>query len=239
MGAYRSRLQKLEEKRNLQKAALLGLGSVMMVALVALLGIPMLVRLAVFVGDVKSSGKVGDITDQIPPSPPRLFVAYETTNVPTMSLSGVAEPGSTVYLTRDTSPAGQVVTKDDGVFDFTNITLKMGENKFEAVALDLAGNRSQPSEPVTIVYTNKEPKLDVQSPTDGQKITGKTANVEVKGLTDDGVRLTVNDRVVIVSSGGAFATRYNLIGGDNVLRIVATDRAGNQTKREITVNYAP
>ena len=234
---YRSRLQQTQEKKNTKTAILLLLGALTLVGLMIIWGVPLLIKLAVFLGDINSSKRPIDKTDLIPPAPPSVSAQYEATNSATQAIYGFTEPGVTVYLTRNKKPLGNVVAKDDGQFLFGNINLELGRNEFTAVAMDLAGNTSQPSGIVNINYSNKEPKLEVEKPTEGQIVTGKDNSVEVKGVTDAEVRLLVNDRVVVVTSEGKFSTRTLLNEGENTLVFVATDKSGNAIRKEIKVSY--
>ncbi len=119
------------------------------------------------------------------------------------------------------------------------MSLREGENKFTATAVDTGGNNSQESKSLTIYYLNKPPKLEVSTPTEGMTVSGGTARTEVKGTTDRGARAFVNQRLVIVDSEGNFATLVNLNAGENKIVIESMDPATNSTKKEIVVNYQP
>ena len=108
-----------------------------------------------------------------------------------------------------------------------------------AVAVDGGGNKSLESVPVKIYFWDKEPKLEVTNPSDGQTVTGKDGTVEVKGQTDSGVKLTVNGRFIVLSGGGNFVTSVILTPGENNLVIEAVDRAGNKARRELVVTHTP
>lgn len=229
---YRSRLTRLEERRNLRKATWLAAGTIFLVVTVLILGIPILVKMAGFLGDLKASSRPVDRNDLIPPVPPAISLPYDATNSAKIEISGSAEPGSTVYLTQNSESRGNVVVGEDGIFRFGNMALKDGDNKFEAVAVDQSGNRSQPSESQTVYYSNKAPDLTVET---SAVVDGK---VEIKGSTN-GVRLVVNDRLIILNSEGKFQTKIGVNSGENILVFVAVDRAGNQTRKELTVTATP
>ncbi|MDO8488392.1 MAG: Ig-like domain-containing protein [bacterium] len=230
---YRSRLQRLEERRNVRKATLLGLGAILVVVAVVVLGIPFLIRMAVFFGDLNSTNRPVDKNDQIPPAPPSISLPYDATNSATQTISGSAEPGSTVFLTLNGDSAGDVVVADDGSFAISRVTLTSGDNALSALAVDQAGNQSVTLTQLTIFFSNQPPKLDIASPTDRQQISGNT--VPVSGETEAAARLIVNDRMIIVNSTGKFSANFNLNPGENVLVFLATDRAGNETRKELTV----
>ncbi len=234
-----SRLQKLEERRNLIRAVWLILGSVALVALTITLGFNILTKIFLFLGNVNSTNKPVVNTDVIPPGPPTFFTSFEATNSAVITLSGYAEPGATVYLTQNTQAKGNVVSTQDGVFQFPGIKLNPGLNSFSAVAMDAAGNRSQPSVTVEITFSDKGPDLKITVPTDKQIISGGDGTIRITGSTDPDARLTVNDRVVIVSPSGNFNYSLVLNQGDNNLVITATDTTGNQTQKSLTVTYNP
>ncbi len=230
----------MEEKRNIRTASLLGIGAVVVVILVVILGVPALVRLAVFLGDLKSTHSPVDKNDLISPAPPRLFSEYEATNSAELTISGSAEPGSTVFLTKNSKSVGNVVVRDDGGFEFNAVKLDDGNNEFAAIAVDQSSNKSPTSEKLAVVYTTKSPDLKIDSPTDQQKITTKEGMVDIRGSSNSDLRsLTLNDRFIVLSSEGRFNTTYKLNSGDNTMVFVATDKAGNTTRREMIVNWSP
>jgi hypothetical protein len=202
-------------------------------------GFKFLTRFFLFISSLNLNNQPTIKDDFIPPSPPRLFLQYEATNSATITLSGSGEPGTTVFVTQNKNSLGDLVVGDEGNFAITNVNLTDGQNVFSAVAVDNAGNKSQAATPEVIYYLHKPPKLEISSPADGQKFTGANNFVEVKGTTDAGARITVNDRVVIVAANGSFSYRLGLVSGDNQVVILATDRAGNQQRQEIIVKFSP
>ncbi|MEK7091296.1 MAG: Ig-like domain-containing protein [Patescibacteria group bacterium] len=224
-----SRLTRLEERRNSRKAVLLILGTIILLAMAVFLGIPVLVKMAVFLGDLKSSKMPVDRTDLIPPPPPSFSLPYDATNSANQTISGGSEAGSTVYLTLNGESVGNVVAKDDGTFTLGDLTLKNGDNVLVAIAIDQAGNKGNASAEVDVYYSNKPPELAVE--------TSMVADnkVEIKGTTN-GERLTANDRLIIIGQGGKFATTINLNPDEKILVLVVTDRAGNQTRKEVELS---
>lgn len=235
---YRSRLQKAEEKNNIKKAIWLFAGAIAILVVLVFWGIPLLVRLVVVIGDIKG-GQGTDKTDFIPPAPPRLLVPFEATNSRTINVSGRSEPGATVFLTLNKDAEGSVVVKEDGNFEFGSVSLAEGKNDLIAVAVDASGNKSQSSETLSIYYSNKEPKLEITSPTDRQVVTGQNDKIEIKGQTDPNNRVIVNDRWVVLGTDGKFSYLYKLTSGENNLVITSTDRTGNMAKKELVVVYNP
>ena len=221
----------------MRQATLLSLAAILAVILVIVLGIPLLIRMAVFLGDIKSSSRPVDKNDLISPVPPQISLPYAATNSANQSISGSAEPGSSVFLTLNGESAGDVVAGDDGSFSIPNVHLVEGDNKLTAVAIDQSGNKSQPASEIDIFYSRKPPKLDISSPTDHQQISSN--KVEISGSVDEGTRLVINDRFIVVGTNGKFNVVWNLNSGENGLVFVASDRAGNQTRKELIVTATP
>jgi len=230
---YHSRLQKLEEKQNIRKATLISLGTVLLIVATLVLGIPLLIRLAGFLGELKSTDRPIDKNDTIPPVPPQISLPFDATNSAQLAITGNSEPGATVFLTLNGNSAGDVVVSDNGTFSLPAITLADGDNSLTATAVDQAGNKSVSATQFSLYYSNKAPDLQVDSPTDHQQISGNA--VEVKGKSTPGVRITVNGRQTIVAADGSFSTNLNLNPGENPLVVIAADKLGNQTRKELTV----
>lgn len=235
---YSSRLNRAEERRNMRKAVLLIFATIAILVAGIVLGIPVLTRTAMFMGSLNSKNAIADKIDNIPPGPPQIALAYDATNSATQTISGLSEPGSTVYLSQNSHEAGNVVTDNDGTFEFRNVILTKGDNLFTAIALDQSSNKSLISSSVHLTYSSDPPKLEITSPTDHQSITDKSS-VNLLGTTQNVSRLTVNDRTIIIGSNGKFNTMYSLNPGENVLVFTATDSSGNQARKELTVNYSP
>lgn len=236
---YRSRLQRLEEKRNIKSAVLFSIGTVIVIGIMVVMGIPFLVRMAIFMGDLRTNGVTIDKNDLIPPGPPIILSDFDATYSATISVGGVAESGATIYLDSNGKSVGEVVVDDSGTWRVDDVSLDPGDNLFEAVAVDLSGNKSQISKLVKIWFSNKKPALEISFPVNGYVVSGGSGKIEIGGMTDPKVHLTMNDRLVIVGGDGKFLTTYNLTLGDNPLNLVAKDKAGNVTQKEISVKYSP
>jgi hypothetical protein len=78
--------------------------------------------------------------------------------------------------------------------------------------------------------------LQVLSPLDG--VVVNTPQVDVIGLAPAGTVLSINDDILI-GADGQFKTTLSLEEGPNLIEIVASDEAGNQTSLILTVVYEP
>lgn len=203
-------------------------------------GVPLLIRTAGLLGEINSSSQPVDRADDLAPGTPQLRPIPKATTEATTDLSGFAETGSTVILYRTGSELARTVSNENGEFSFVGVELLDGENTFYVIAVDGAGNESGQSVRVTTVYDVLAPSLTITSPSNGESFIGENDRVvTVKGETDIGVRVRVNDRLAVVGTGGAFSTTVKLEEGTNTIRVLATDEAGNETESEISVSYTP
>ena len=165
-----SRLESVEEKKNLRSAVVLIILSVIVVIALVVVGIPTVGKVATFVTGLKSGNTPITSNDKTPPAPPTFGVYPDFTNQSSTSVSGTAEAGATVKLTFNGTEQNTLVDKD-GNFSFQNLTLQLGDNQFSAIAVDGAGNISQKTADKKIVYNNKPPTLSIDRPSDGSKYT--------------------------------------------------------------------
>jgi len=179
--------------------------------------------------------------DRIAPPPPTLTGIPEATNSAQLNIKGFAEAGATVKIFLNGEEKDSQLTGSDGQFVFENVGLEQGENEIYAQAKDPAGNESQPSTIYKISIDQKPPKLEVTAPADNTIITeekDKETIVLVTGKVEEGATVTVNDYQAIVREEGNFEYRLLLTTeGENIIKIVAKDRAGNKTTIEKTVIY--
>jgi hypothetical protein len=235
----RSRLTRTQSKRLNRQTVLLTIASIATFLAIIFLGIPALVRMAVFFGELKSSTEPVGQEDTIAPSKPQLETLPTATVSGQLTIRGFAESDSIIALYRSGSELKETTANDEGEFSFVAVDLRDGENTFYVTAKDSAGNQSDQSPRQTVVYDASPPKLTIDSPGEGETIYGQTnRTINVSGSTDEDSTVTVNDRLAIVNSGN-FSTTIQLNEGDNTIVVIATDRAGNETKKEIKVKYQP
>lgn len=237
---FYSRLVRKEEKRNMRRAVLWGLLTLILLFGLAFWGVPALIRVTLLLSDLRNSSRPIEQSDTTPPLSPKINFINEYTKEETLTVSGFSEASSVVELFLNDSPVGTTITSADGTFTFARITLNEGANSVYAIAADQAGNKSQPTSKVAINYDKTPPKLEVTEPLEGAIFTGeRKRSVKVSGQTEDGVSLSLNDRIVILDQNAKFSPNFNLTEGENTLKFTATDQAGNQTEKEIKVTYVP
>lgn len=176
--------------------------------------------------------------DRIPPAPPRLLTLPEATNQQSLNISGYAEPGAKAVLYLNESETSEVVVDKEGSFTFESVALADGENKIEIEVIDEAGNVCRQPATHAIIFDEEEPELTVEEPEDGKEFEGEDGEtITVKGTTEPEVTVTINGHWVRVSEDGDFEQTVRLEDGENDLEIIAEDKAGNETKIELTVHY--
>lgn len=232
----KSRLERKAEDQITKRTIVLGIITVLFLVFLVVLGIPALVRLAVFLGDVKNKNQqaVTDVT--LPPLAPRLFVPYDATNSATISISGSAETKTTIELMKNDTLLEKADVTDSGDFNFDNVALDQGNNKFSAVAVSPKGVRSTVSKDLAVTFDDKAPDLTLTAPNSDQT-TVDTADYDITGKSEAGVNVTVNGLVAMVENDGAFKLKVQLNQGKNDFEVIVTDAAGNQTKKSVTITY--
>lgn len=173
-------------------------------------------------------------------APPVLFPTYSATNSATVTIAGLTVgEDRTIRLYLNNREIDETKAKDDGSFSFKNVSMKKGQNTFKARAYSKDDKKSDFSNQVSVLYASEPPKLSVDSPSKDQSFKKDDKIITVSGKTDPGVRVTVNDLRAIVNEDGSFFYSLSLKDGDNTIKTVATDDAGNKTEDERKVTYSP
>jgi hypothetical protein len=232
-----SRLQRIEDRRNKNQALMFILLSIGFVLLLVFVGFPMFIKAAVWLGEKKTAANANAKTDTIAPVPPRIITTYEATPSATIKLSGYSESGTTVTLFRNVDKVTEAVADNDGNFTFPTLELEKGDNNIYVVSKDTAGNESQPSQTITIVYDDEAPELSLSSPNEGAKYFDDEREILVAGETDPDADVKVNGYVVVVDTKGNFVKRLLLNEGENEITVVSKDKAENKIEKKVKVSY--
>jgi glucodextranase-like protein len=231
----RSRLQRIEDKKNRHQAVMFFLLTIGFILLLIFVGFPMFVKGAIWFGDRKSAQvDNSSIGDKIPPLTPKIVLSYEATNTAEIDIRGYTEASASVKLSINLEDT-EVKAKEDGSFVFEKIGLMEGENFFSIVAIDKAGNESIATNQMAITYDYEAPSLDVSQPSDGDKYYDDEREILVAGTTDADAKVRINGNVVVVGPEGNFVKRMKLSNGDNEIVTVATDKAGNVSEKKVVV----
>lgn len=232
----RSRLARVEERRERQRLVFSLIGMIAVLGFLAIFGLKILVGFSLLVDRIRGGS---------PPSPaqnvsvlvsPILDPLPEATNINELTITGSAQSGVTVVVYVDGSEKKKLTVLESGTFSVP-VTLPEGSHTISAKVIDDKGNASELSNIFTVVVKKTPPTLEMSQPNDGDKITGEKNTVLVTGHTEERAHVSVNGRVVIINSDGSFRMTVSLSDGENIIKIIATDEAGNQTLLERKVTY--
>ena len=233
----RSRLSRLETKKEKRRLSLAIGGILAIIILVPLFGVKALIGFSVFVDSLRGGSPASTVQNQVVLLPPTLDPPAVATNTATISVSGKGQANNTLIVYLNNSEFKKQSIPTDGAFTINDVPLSDGPNTISAKLTDEKGNTSDLSNVVSVTYANTPPKLDITGPEDNTTTNGDPNTVAVTGATDDNITVTINDRFVVVKSDDTFSYSYPLNEGDNILNILAVDAAGNQTKVTRKVTY--
>lgn len=227
---------RIEEKKVYRKLFISFLFLVLFISGIIFAGIPLLTRTIIFLTSFNKEKIITTNNSVSKLEIPILNPIAEATNSSPIYISGIGEKETTVKILVNDSEATKILVDKDGKFEAKNIKLSEGKNAVFAVTLKY-DQESSPSSSQIIIYQKKPPKLDIATPTEGQKFLSESKEITISGQTDSGSKVTINERFVIVSQDGKFNYKVSLNDGDNNFKVVATDLAGNQTILERKVIY--
>lgn len=235
-----SRLNRTLEKRTKKNLYLSLIGIILVLFLLIKFGIPALINFSLFL----TNGKDQQLAEKVAKNqqivlPPFINQTFTATNSANISLNGTAASHEKVELFVNNNFTDIADTKDDGSFNFQNVTLSNGSNSISTKA-KVNNIESDFSNIINVVYQSKAPSLTVDYPSDGQTFSGgNQQNITVKGKTDNSIKVTVNGFWAIVDSQGNYSYSLHLQNGGNQIKVIAQDSAGNQTEKDLNINFNP
>jgi len=232
-----SRINRVADRKEKRRLLLAVVGIIAVFALVLLFGVKALIGFSLLVDKLRGSTPTTSQQSQLIILPPTIDPPPTATNSATISVTGKGQTGLTLILYVNNSEFKKLAVGKDGTFMVPNVSLTNGTNTISAKLTDAKDNVSDLSNIVSVTYGNTPPKLVISDPTDNTTISGDQNTVTVNGMTDDNVTITINDRMVVIKTDNSFSYNYPLNEGDNILNIVATDTAGNQTTIQRKVTY--
>ena len=231
-----SRLIRHEERQQ-RKRLMWALGGMLgLVIFLFVFGLKILVGFSLMVDRIRGNSPQQSSQNQELILPPLLDPLPEATNSASLTITGKSDAGLKIILFIDEEEVTTLPVKDDGTFTYTK-KLAEGDHTISAKAKNDKDGVSDLSNVLTISIKRKKPELTITSPSDGARIVGDSNTLIVKGKTASDNTVTVNDRLAVVGNDGSFSYTHVLSEGDNTLRIVATDPAGNQETVDRRVTY--
>ncbi len=209
--------------------------SIVFIFVVVKWGFPLFIRIIAGDGAIVKNTEV----DVIPPQSPILSALPEATNGAEIIVEGYTEGGASLELNVNDVLNKTDKAKDDGFFSLV-ATLQTGTNRVQIRAIDGANNASLSE--IKLVNLDKEPLvLTVSSPKDGTEYIGKNSQaVEIIGkVNKPNTQVLANNSFVDVARDGSFTHKLQLSNGDNTIKIVASDKAGNKDELDLKLIYSP
>ncbi|WP_407609388.1 Ig-like domain-containing protein [Pseudomonas aeruginosa] len=164
-----------------------------------------------------TGGQGSTTVDAIAPATPTVNLSNGS------SLSGTAEPGSTVILTDGNgNPIAEVTADGSGNWTYTPSTPIANGTVVNVVAEDAAGNSSPPA---TVTVDSSAPPAPVINPSNGVVISGTAEAGAMVTLTDAGGNPI--GQVTADGSGNWSFTPGTPLANGTVVNAVAQDAAGN------------
>jgi len=179
-------------------------------------------------GTITGPLKSGDVTDDSTPS-----------------LIGKGKPGDTIHIIDNDKEIGSVIVDDEGEWSYTpDKPLGDGEHDLSVVVEDPDGNKSPPSDPITIVVDTVAPDAPtIEHIMDKVgKVTGEILEdaytddpkPEMSGTGEAGATIVIYDNgkkigETTVNDDGRwyFKPTENLADGNHSITVSQTDKAGN------------
>ncbi len=231
-----SRLLKLQKKKLIKQTIFLFLfGTIStLVFFVFIMPFSIDFLFKVFVKDLKQEDQEIELRPQIP----ILLNVPKYINKKILKLSGYASKNSKViFVDEYGKQIGFMTVGDDTKFEYT-LKLKPGKNVFKVYAKDKNGNESEISKSYIVIYDNKKPDIKIIEPKDGTKFRSKASQlVTIKGETEPNAKVYYEDRVFLADSSGKFTMQVYLKEGENIFKIKAVDKAGNENTIEYKLYF--
>ncbi len=238
----RSRLKRKLENQTRIQILFLTIGIILLLFLVNKYGIIAITTVGkVFtkVNELKGSSKnTLDSNNNEILLPPQLNPIVSATNSAMLNISGnsLGQNGKILLYLNSNLKFESSIDKN-GDFKFNNINLEEGDNFIKVKFQGTNKKTSDFSTEYDVVYTKKNPSLDINYPSDRATFSKSDQTINIQGKTDPDNTVLVNGFIAIVDGSGYFSYYFKLQNGDNNIEVIATDPAGNITTKKIKVTY--
>jgi Glucodextranase, domain B len=235
-----SRLSSHLRRKAVQNVLIVFVGFIVLIVAAVIFGEKLLVNFSLMLEKTGGSNNSAQLTGQQSDTyvaPPTLNPVVDATSSAQITVSGFGIKNQTINLYLNDQQIDQTTVGNDNTFKFSSVNLQQGQNTITVKAVNSSGKQSGSSNTDTISYLKNPPLLTISSPQDGQGFDkGSTTTVSIQGTTDPGAKVTVNGFWAIVDDQGNYNYLYTLQDGDNDIKVIATDAAGNQTTKEIHIH---
>ena len=234
----RSRLERVRSKNAGKQGMLYLVLAVLLIIATIIWGLPAIAKIT---GLLIKSDTLPTLIDEERPTPPIFSDIPEATYSARTRIAGFAQPGLDVILFLNGAEVDSKLVSESGTFSFDKVALSEGDNTVYAYTATPHDLRSEQSKTYTIVVDTTKPSVTIDSPEDGDVLRGQTQRiVNFSGnVSEEGSKVYIGERMVIVSSERKFSLPYQLIEGDQDIKIKAVDKAGNEYDSSIKLRWEP
>ena len=229
------RLSRKEETKVVKRIVYLSIFSIILAVFLITLGIPILGKFADFLNLVFRKNEISQVDTKSTPRPPILDSLPQATNSASLAISGFSQDETKVVIYNDSQNVGEAEVVS-GKFQFENLKLKDGQNEISVKAISKSGQESDLSQSVKIILDKEPPKLEVDTPSEGQSFS-QDNRIKVSGKTDKDAQVYANGFLASVTAEGNFEVLVPVLEGETTIEIKATDDAGNTKVESRKVNF--
>lgn len=209
---------------------------ILTIAFIATIGIKFLINLTLFIADIthpKIENSLSESKNSEFLFPPEILEIPTATNSSKIKISGKATKGKNLSLFINNQLKEKIFLENDS-FEI-EVNLPSFKNSLYFILEDPKTKEKKQSNIYQVIYKKEKPNLEIISPKDQEKINQE--EIIIVGKTDKEVLVKINDLPAVVSVTGQFSHPLKLHAGENKIIVTATDIAGNQKIKELTVIY--
>lgn len=150
------------------------------------------------------------------------------------TIKGKAAPGMDVHIFSGDKDIANGKTNEDGSFSIDAV-LQEGVNILKAKTITEIGTTPYSNE-TKVIVDKTAPVLEITSPQNNANINDQVITVTGAAKDDYLDYVEVNGTKTDIDSNGNWTAKIISKDGENVINVVARDKAGNKTVKSITVN---
>lgn len=151
-----------------------------------------------------------------------------------VTIKGTAAPGMDVHIFSNDKDIANGKVNDDGSFSI-DVVLQEGVNILKAKTITEIGSTPY-SQEIKVIVDKAIPVLEITSPQNNTNSNDQVITVTGTAKDDNLEYVEVNGTKTDIDSNGNWTAKLMSKEGENVIKVVARDKAGNETAKSITVN---
>ncbi|TCS95440.1 bacillopeptidase F [Hazenella coriacea] len=155
------------------------------------------------------------------------------TNKSEVKVEGTSAPGVNVSVMNNGKVVATVEPTAQGTYS-ANITLNKGENTLTVKSTTDKGS-TDPSDPVKVILDQTAPTISIDKPVNHFKTNQQAVTIVGQASDQYLHEVVVNGAKAKLNADGTYSHRMLLENGENVIKVVAKDRAGNAAETQVKV----